>query len=224
MVYVSSFQALPNISVPSSTELGSNSPRTPVVPPVCYVNKSVLAESLPAILASGGNAIVIQHHLGLKVLSKFLARVPDERTIKSVQELHLPWEYAFSPHLYPGTLDLPFACQGLRTLSLQVEAMLCFHKVYEANGVVVHAFKSAQEVTSFFKLRQVFELPMLRSLTIRCCGGDHMAKQVGCKPEDIFANLVSVASAEADKKSADFELMFKFNEWSGQAWGFCRWS
>ncbi|KAH4059923.1 hypothetical protein HBI80_035600 [Parastagonospora nodorum] len=125
MVYVRTFQALPNISVPSSTELGSNSPRTPVVPPVCYVNKSVLAESLPAILASSGKAIVVQHHLGLKVLSKFLARVPDERTIKSVQELHLPWEYAFSPHLYPGTLDLPFwrLCSAFTRFTRQTELL-----------------------------------------------------------------------------------------------------
>lgn len=141
--------------------------------------------------------------------------MPNKRAAQSVQELHSTWEYAFSPGVYSGTLDIPFAWQGLRSLSIGVESPECLHvdgpfhlddealmaasKAHE----FTYTFKSAQKVTSYFRLRQVFELPMLRSLKFQCHGGTYPAKQMGCKSEDIFANLVSLASAEANRKSAD---------------------
>jgi hypothetical protein len=225
IVYVRSFQALPNISVPSSTELGSNSPRTPVVPPVCYVNKSVLDESLPAILASSGKALVVHGESGMELLDKFLAHVPDQRAVKSIQELHLPLEYIFLPIFPFVTLNLPLANQGLRTLYLEMPAIYCLHSASEANKNT-YTFKSAQELTTFLKLRQMFELPMLRSLKIQCCGGNLIAEEMGCRTEQVFANLISAASTEANKKSADFELMFEYLQGFdvNEFWGSCRWS
>jgi len=239
MVYLCSFQSLPDISVPLPKGSEGDCPRTPVLPAVCYVNRLVLSESLPAILASCGNAVVVHGDAGMKVLDTFLARVPNKRAAQSVQELHLKWEYGFTLGVSPTTLDLPFACQGLRTLSIDVEAQECidmdgpFH--LDDDEVILAAFKAHEITYSLkttsdlmlqFNLRQVFELPMLRSLTFRCYGGTDPAQELGCEPVEIFASLVSLASAEANKKSADFELLFIFDFEAPHAdtmWGSCRW-
>lgn len=71
MVYLRSFQALPNILVPLPKGHEGNSPRTPVVPPGCYVKKSLLAESLPAILACADEAIIAHGYCGMAVLNNF---------------------------------------------------------------------------------------------------------------------------------------------------------
>jgi hypothetical protein len=230
MVYLWSFQSLPDISVPLLKGWGGANTRTPVLPPVCYVNRLVLSESLPAILASCGKAIVAHGYCGKTALGTFLARVPNKRAAQSVQELHLIWDYSFALSDYSSNLDLPFACQGLRTLSIDVEVRECIKlddPIVLDNGVLKYSIKTAPEVMRYFKLRQVFELPMLRSLTFQCCGETYRVQKMGCKPADIFANLVSLASAEANKKSADFELLFKFDFGSPRAWsirGSCRWA
>jgi hypothetical protein len=135
MVYEAMFQELPTTII-VHPKLGgnfrsSNLPR--ILPPICYVNRQIFAESVPVLLRPRKIHI---DSIGARVFAQFLRRVPSKDAFRSVSSLCLgpdvTWhrvsneednddEEAFSGTILVGE-ELVAHCTSLRDITLEVDS------------------------------------------------------------------------------------------------------
>jgi hypothetical protein len=189
MVYAAYFADLPSKIILQPGYFDENYHFPSIVPPLCYTDKQVLAESILVLLRK--KEIIVEAELaGASLLVSFLDRVPDGNTCKAVTKVQLHklnalYNWGMNSYI-PPKLRLFHLCTGLQHLGITDYAVTLIKlQVYLSTNKMTRLSKA--EVLGDFDLQQVYELPNLgpsclsaRGISTRTL--DHMATRRVSEP------------------------------------------
>lgn len=184
----------------------------PIVPAICYTNKQIMNESIPAFLR--GRQIHIRGGESGTILKRFLNQVPEEKAWKAITAIR--FEHTFAPLV---SHDLLEKCPSLRFIHAEFSNMHCFALDSANKTVSRKSISDLRDRWDHILTAPLLKLSSLRKLTMDCVDDfflllsrSHNRTWTGdikCDSAVAFENFVALVRDERERWGAKCEIEFR---------------